>query len=183
MLHLVRRVVSHCTANKLPSQHPVVSSIASPYRLSSHRLTVRFTWSHVICAWRRKYSAITASRDCTAVSARSWRGSAPDSSRTSVCTMQRGPRSSRPSGGDDDGGATTMATTTASPRGEAAPGRAPRVDCRRRTIGNALLGDRVPPRPDQDADTVAATRLPGARAGYGPRRVGRCPTARMAGTV
>jgi len=30
-LHLVCRVVSHCTA-KLPSQHPVVSSIALPYR-------------------------------------------------------------------------------------------------------------------------------------------------------
>jgi hypothetical protein len=43
MLHLVRRVVSHCTA-KLPS----VSSIASPYRLSSHRHTVRFTSSHVV---------------------------------------------------------------------------------------------------------------------------------------
>ncbi len=33
-LHLVRCVVSHCTA-KLPSQHPVVSSIASSYRPSS----------------------------------------------------------------------------------------------------------------------------------------------------
>ena len=67
--------------------------------------------------------------------------------------------------------------------GEAAPGRAPRVDCRRRTIGNALLGDRVPPRPDQDADTVAAARLPEARAEHGPRRVGRRPEARMAGAV
>ena len=67
--------------------------------------------------------------------------------------------------------------------GEAVPGRAPRVDCRRRTIGNALLGDRVPPRPYQDADTVAAARLPGVRAGHGPRRVGRRPTARMAGAV
>ena len=97
--------------------------------------------------------------------------------------MQQGPRSSRPSGGDDDGRAMTTAMMTASPRGEAAPGQAPRVDCSLRTIGNALLDDRVPPRPDQDADTVAATRLPGARAGYGPHRVGSRPMARMAGAV
>ncbi len=46
-LHLVCHVVSHCTT-KLPSQHPVVSSIALPYRPSSHRHTVQITSSHVV---------------------------------------------------------------------------------------------------------------------------------------
>ena len=150
-LHLVRCVVSHCTPNQtsIATSHHIINCIAIPSVIASsyclfHVVTRRLP-RHIICAWQGKYSAITASRDCTAVSVQSWQGSAPDSSRTLVCTMQQGSRSSHPSGGNDDGGATTTATTTASPRGEAAPGRAPRVDCRRGTITNALLGNRVPP--------------------------------------